>query len=439
MSDLGNELCNYLKNEVAKHSRFGETDIHVSDVLNCNIKTYLDRAFDASESCGSLARMKTGGLWENLAETMMEGKGYTHEPHFETDVTIVIRGIKHDRVLTARPDWVKETQVGKNEKEMEIIELKTTQYQFDVVTKMINNQFNFLMVYGKRNSDQDCNPFSVQNLRFQMPSSIPSGYVQGFGKKDLPIYMNSMAQMAAYWFAFSPDYVENLLENEHFEEYNIAKDLYVKGRKVPPRGYSPTKRGAKLKNKLILKNIGVYSDKVMEMQPDWKSIKDYFENYFEPRIERTIKAVFLSTLKFNERVLIDLWLRESSDIGILSYIGCNKETGMCPYFATGICPGMWPAGGAFSKNSVLYIRRRELIGHILKWFQQRKYTIPANIDPDKVKWDITFVESANTLIELRCNVENEVNVKNKLLSKEEFEILHADVIYDLNNWRRSYG
>ncbi|MHA1291085.1 MAG: hypothetical protein ACTSQJ_00285 [Promethearchaeota archaeon] len=162
---LADEICNFLKEK--QKTRYRLDELHVSDILTCSAKLYLDRAFESAYRCGQLAIMKTGLNWEIDLTPKFRELGYYTDLQFIGEIITVFQ---EEINVLASLDYVDDL-----EKPEVIIELKFTMHTQEGVKAIVGEQSSFINKLGK--------------------TKIP------YPKKNYEIFHNIMMQLAAYYRA----------------------------------------------------------------------------------------------------------------------------------------------------------------------------------------------------------------------------------------------
>jgi len=288
--NFAREICNIIRD--AQRTRFMSSKLHVSDIISCHAKLYLDRAYDPAQICSQLVKMHMGFLFEENIVSAFKEMGFLHEPVYAGRVTNqpvvleVVNGIENniplpEFLVQATPDFV--FQADPLTPPVEIVEVKTTVWNRDAAHRTATRQSEFMNDVA-----------GVAGTQYAIPAPLNN------------LFLNFLLQVAAYDNA------------------------------VVPVSTTPPIPEVDKKNRIVV----IYQDVQEEFDLPRPTLSPYYSMFLQ-RVPAASYALYkaVNTQTFQRDVFIDIFVRELSDWGmLLASIQCPT----CPYRTTGICPTVPP-------------------------------------------------------------------------------------------------
>jgi hypothetical protein len=348
-----NEVCNLVRQKQGQSSKFLSNVLHVTDVVGCLPKLYLDRGYDPAGVCYQLIKMFQGKMLENASMKRFCDLGYEHEPVYGGLTRSVglpfpvyprgwpkgvprAKGVKIGEIkeqmrekvqaragvafdveekpiptlaVHATPDFVAPASIvgGVQRPPQIMLEMATIGYALPVAHYMAMQQARFLSDLGK--------DYFIPLPALPDPDKVGS-YLDDPVNFPQYLFFNHLLQLAAYHAAVSQE-------------------------KIP----------------LTTKFLAIYTNAEREYTFLEKHL-DVYNAYFEARITPTAFAVTRGAVQvsvqpgsgvvergvvrqgFDEDAFKALYFYELHTPGILlASIQCPT----CPYYSMSICPGIPPA------------------------------------------------------------------------------------------------
>jgi len=209
-------IRNALKSFVERRHRYGIfSTIHITDVIGCPVRAYLERTIAVTPSLNSLVDMTKGILWEKIIAPLLVERKRAIRP--ELKAYAKFRGIEGEFVIVGHPDGLTRTDV---------IEIKTTDYPINTVYEIVGrterNIAQVLRVFPE---------FPAPNVKIEYHREEVRGRSQI--KAELPLFRNWIAQVSIYNNMLAPVYRSKLvvIYDDEVREFDVTRDFYTKARR----------------------------------------------------------------------------------------------------------------------------------------------------------------------------------------------------------------